>query len=187
MIVASTDAQYLAELEMDYIGFAEETTQTMLAHLRTQPVVLNKEKRVLHRDFFRPWSDSPNMNLQEFACELDKRQRKAKKQNFTIDDDDKVVHLVGCAQYSGLFEAEWVEKWEVLLDRTWSVVRDQWVAKWKMVTRTSDMAAKHGSYKSTAALRAGTTANSEVPASSSTSVPRADYDAVAEYAAALEA
>ena len=73
-IVASTDAQYLAELEMDYVGFAEETTQTMLAHLRTQPVVLNEEKRVLRRDFFRPWSDSPNMNLQEFARKLDKRQ-----------------------------------------------------------------------------------------------------------------
>ena len=40
-IFASTNAQYLAELEMDYVGFAEETTQTMLAHLRTQPVVLN--------------------------------------------------------------------------------------------------------------------------------------------------
>ena len=72
-IVASTDDQYLAELKMDYIGLAEETTQTMLAHLRTQPVVFNKEKRVLRRYFFRPWSDSPNMNLQEFACELDKR------------------------------------------------------------------------------------------------------------------
>ena len=52
-IIASTDAQYLAELEMDYVGFAEETTQTMLAHLRTQPVVLNEEKRVLRRNFFR--------------------------------------------------------------------------------------------------------------------------------------
>ena len=41
-IVASTDLQYLAELEMDYVGFAEETTQLMLAHLCTQPVVLNK-------------------------------------------------------------------------------------------------------------------------------------------------
>ena len=51
-----------------------------------------------------------------------------KKQNITIDDDDKFVHLVGCAQYLGIFEAEWVEKWEVSLDRTWSVVRDQWVA-----------------------------------------------------------
>ena len=107
VIVASTDAQYLAELEMDYVGFAEETTQTMLAHLRTQPVVLNEENRVLRRDFFCPWSNSPNMNLQEFARELDKCQRKVKK-NVTIDDDDKVVHLVGCAQDSGLFEAEWV-------------------------------------------------------------------------------
>ena len=60
-IVASSDGQYLAEFEMDYVGFAKETTLTMLAHLRTQPVVLNEEKRVLCRDFFRPWSDSPNV------------------------------------------------------------------------------------------------------------------------------
>ena len=87
----------------------------------------------------------------------------------------------------GLFEVEWVEKWEVSLDRTWSAVRNQWVAKWKMVTRASDMAAKRGGYESVAALCAGATANSEAPASSATSVSRANYDAVAEYAAALEA
>ena len=40
-IVASTDSQYLTKLEMDYVGFAKETTQTMLAHLHTKPVVLN--------------------------------------------------------------------------------------------------------------------------------------------------
>ena len=43
-IVASTDAEYIAKLKMDYVGFAKKTTQTMLAHLRTQPVVLNEEK-----------------------------------------------------------------------------------------------------------------------------------------------
>ena len=41
VIVASSDGQYLAELKMDYVGFAKDTTLTMLAHLRTQPVVLN--------------------------------------------------------------------------------------------------------------------------------------------------
>ena len=80
-----------------------------------------------------------------------------------------------------------MEKWEVSLDRTWSVVRDQWVAKWKMVTHASDMAAKRGGYESAAALRAGATANPEAPASSVTIVSRADYDAVVEYSAALEA
>ena len=144
---------------MDYIGFAEDRTQTMLEHLRTQPIVLNEDKRVLRRDFFCPWSDSPNMNLQEFARKLDKRQRKAKKQNFTIDDNNKVVHLVGCAQDSGLFKAKWVGKWEVTLDCMWSVVRDLWVAKWKMVTRASDIAEKRGGYEFAAALRAGATAN----------------------------
>ena len=158
----------------------------MLAHLRTQPVVLNEEKRVLRRDFFRPWSDSFNINLQEFARELDKRQRKAKKKNITIDDNDKVVHLVGCAQDSGIFEAKWVEKWEVSLDRTWSVVCDQWVAKWKMVTRASDMASKRGGSESPAALRSGAASNQEAPASSANSVSRANYDAVAEYAAVLK-
>ena len=74
-----------------------------------------------------------------------------------------------------------------MLERTWSVFRYQWVAKWKMVTRASDMAAKRSVYKSAAALRAGTTANSEAPASSATSMTRADYNAVAEYAAAIEA
>ena len=51
---------------MDYLGFAEETTQTTLAQLHTQPVVLKEEKRVLRQDFFQLWSDAPNMNLQEF-------------------------------------------------------------------------------------------------------------------------
>ena len=73
------------------------------------------------------------------------------------------------------------------IDHTWSVVRDQRVAKWKMVTRASDMAAKRGGYESVAALQAGTTANSEAPASIATSVSRAKYNAVVEYAAALEA
>ena len=79
-----------------------------------------------------------------------------------------------------------MEKWEVSLDCTWSVVRNQRVAKWKMVTRASDMAAKRGGYESEAALRARTTANSEAPASSDPSVSQDDYNAVAEYAAALE-
>ena len=115
------------------------------------------------------------MNLQEFARKLDKRQQKAKK-NVTIDDDDKVVHLIGCAQALGLFKSEWVDKWEVTLDRTWSVVRDLWVAKWKMMTRASEMAAKRGGYESAAALRAGAKANLEAPAPTATSVTRAAWN-----------
>ena len=72
-------------------------------------------------------------------------------------------------------------------DRTWSIIRYQWVAKWRMVTRASYMAEKRGGYESAAALRDGTTSNSVAPESSATSVSRADYDVVAEYATALEA
>ena len=48
----------------------------------------------------------------------------------TIDDEDKVVHFLGCTQDSGLFKVEWVEKWKVaFFDRTWTVVRNLWVEK----------------------------------------------------------
>ena len=56
-----------------------------------------------------------------------------------------------------------------------------------MVTRASDMVEKRGGYESAAALRARTMSKSVAPDSSATSVSRADYDAVAEYATALEA
>ena len=49
------------------------------------------------------------------------------------------------------------------------------------------MAAKCGGYESSAALRAGATANPEAPASSATSVTSTNYDGFAEYTAALEA
>ena len=41
-----------------------------------------------------PWSDSPDMTLQEYGRQLDKRQRAAKNQGVTISDEDKTTHFV---------------------------------------------------------------------------------------------
>ena len=81
---------------MDYIGFTEKTTQSILVFLRTQPVVLNKEKWQTHSNFYLSWSDSPTMTLAEFACNLNKHQQKAKKQEVTVDDTDKGIHFLSC-------------------------------------------------------------------------------------------
>ena len=40
-IVANVDKQYIVAKCMDYIGYANETAHTMIAELRTHPVVLN--------------------------------------------------------------------------------------------------------------------------------------------------
>ena len=79
---------------MDYIGYANETAHTMIAELRTYPVVLNTEKREIRSFFMALWSDSQDMTLKEYGRQLDKRQRAAKKQGVKISNEDKTTHFV---------------------------------------------------------------------------------------------
>ena len=63
-------------------------------------------------------------------------------------------------------------------------MRNVWVGKWLEVTLAATMAAKRGGYESAAALRG---ARETPPLNSAPStVIRAEYDAVLEYACALE-
>ena len=64
-------------------------------------------------------------------------------------------------------------------------MRDIWVGKWIEITRVATTAAKRGGYESATALR-GTRAN-PAPISAPGTVTKAEYDAVSEYACALEA
>ena len=170
---------------MDYIGYFNETAHTMIMELRTHPVVLNPEKREIRSFFVAPWSDSPDMTLEEYGRKIDKRQRAAKNQGVTIYDKDKTMHFAGCAEDSGLFKEEWVTEWEATPDRSWTVVRDIWVVKWLEITRAATMAEKRGGYKSAAAMR-GTRAT-PTPFSATEKVTWEEYDAVSEYACALKA
>ena len=40
-IVANTDHQYLAKNHEDYVGYANETTRSMIDHIETQTTILN--------------------------------------------------------------------------------------------------------------------------------------------------
>ena len=57
---------------MDYIEYFNETAHTMIAELRTHPVVLNAEKREIRSSFTVLWSDSSDMTLKEYVHQLDK-------------------------------------------------------------------------------------------------------------------
>ena len=95
------------------------------------------------------------------------------------------MHFVGCAEDSGLFKEEWVTEWEAMAERSWTVVRDIWFGKWLEITRAATMTAKLGGYELAAAMR-GTRAT-PTPFSAPGTVTRVEYDAVSEYACALEA
>ena len=120
------------------------------------------------------------MTLKEYDRQLDKRQRATKNQGVTISDEDKTTHFVRCVEDSGLFKDEWVTELEATSDRTWTVVRNVWVGKWLEFTRDTTMAAKRRGYDSSAALRG--TRETPVLNSAPSTVTRAEYDAVSEYA-----
>ena len=71
-IVENVDKQYIFARCMDYIGYANEISHTMIAELRTHPVVLNAKKQEIRSFFMAPWSDSPDMTLKEYGRQLDK-------------------------------------------------------------------------------------------------------------------
>ena len=54
-IVADDNKQYIGTKCMDYIVYANKTAHTMIAELRTHPVVINAEKWGIHSFFMAPW------------------------------------------------------------------------------------------------------------------------------------
>ena len=132
---------------MNYVGYANKTSHTMIAELRTHPVVLDTEKWEIRSFFMALWSDSPYMTLKEYGRQLDKQQRAAKNQGVTISDEDKTTHFVRCAEDFGLFKEEWITEWEATSNRSWTVVHDVWVRKWFKITQAATMAAKRGRYE----------------------------------------
>ena len=183
-IVSNVDKQYIVVKCMDYIGHANETAQTMITELRTHHVVLNAEKWKILSFFMALWSESPYMTLKEYSRQLDKRQRGTKNQGVTIYEEDMITHFVVCAEDSGLFKEEWVTEWETTSDRSCNLGRDVWVGNWLEITQAATMAAKRGGYESAAALRMTRETPPPIPALGT--VTRAEYDAVSEYAYALE-
>ena len=65
------------------------------------------------------------------------------------------------------------------------MVRDIWVGKRLKITQAATMAAKRGGYESAAAMHR--TRATPTPFSAPSTVTRAEYDDVSEYACALEA
>ena len=88
--------QYIEEEEVDYLGYSVETILSLVAHLRTWPVITNTERIATKAAFVAPWSDSPDQHLSDYARDLTRQKNNATKYDVNITDDDKVTELVAC-------------------------------------------------------------------------------------------
>ena len=98
-----------------------ETILSLVAHLRTWPVITNAERMATNAAFIAPWSDSTNQYLSAYAKDVTRRQNNAKNYDVKITNTDKkVTQLVACIYEADILEDLVMEKWEETSDRNWA-------------------------------------------------------------------
>ena len=72
-LIKAVDEQYIEELKKDYIGYANKTTKTILAHIKiTWCKVTTQEKQKAKAQIRDPWDQV--MHIKSYARRLDKDQ-----------------------------------------------------------------------------------------------------------------
>ena len=71
---ADIDAQYVEELEEDYVGYKNQIIKTMIQQLQTWYVITAKEKLAIKAHCLAPWSDTTDVHFKTFVRQLDRRQ-----------------------------------------------------------------------------------------------------------------
>ena len=110
-IVAAVNAQYVEELEKDYVGYKNQTIKIMVTHLHMWYVINTNEKLATKSHFLAPRSDTPESHVTTCARKLDRRQVKCKDHGFTVTNDDKVDHFVAQMYACGLSKAKFLDDW----------------------------------------------------------------------------
>ena len=89
-IVAAVMPQYIEEKEVDYLGYGMETIFSIVAHLRTWPLITNAKRMATKAAFIAPWSDSTDQHLSAYDRNLTRKQKNTNKYKIKITDDDNV-------------------------------------------------------------------------------------------------
>ena len=186
-IITAVMPQYIEEKEVDYLGYGMETILSLVAHLRTWPVITNAERMATKAAFIAPWIDSPDQHLSVYARDLTRRQNNAPKYDVKITNEDKVTQLVACIYEADILEDSVMEKWEESGDRNWANTVKHFSKEYGVVIIGAERAAQSAGYESAAAFRE----NDKPPLKNSpvTTAPgpsMEDYDAITAYVKALE-
>ena len=97
-----------------------ETILSLIAHLRTWPVISKADRMATKAAFVDPWSDSPYQHLSAYARDLTRRKNNATKYDVKITGDDKVTQLVPFVYEVDILEDSVMEKWEESGKRKWA-------------------------------------------------------------------
>ena len=92
-IIADVDAQYVEQLEEDYVGYKNQNIRTMVKKLQTWYVITTKEKIAIKAHFLEPWSDTPNAHITTLSHQLDMRQVEYEDHGLTVAEATKWTTL----------------------------------------------------------------------------------------------
>jgi hypothetical protein len=153
-IVEAVDAQYVEQLEAEYVGYTGVTIFSMLKHLRTWYKVTNAQQLAGKTRFAAPWSETPNAHVTTYARQLDRRQVECGELNVTITDDDKILQFIGEMFASELFDRKFLDDWEDAETQGWKDTVAHFADEYGKISRARERAAERsgGDYSSAAAL-----------------------------------
>eukprot|EP00584_Thalassiosira_punctigera_P003639 CAMPEP_0172533752 /NCGR_PEP_ID=MMETSP1067-20121228/6340_1 /TAXON_ID=265564 ORGANISM="Thalassiosira punctigera, Strain Tpunct2005C2" /NCGR_SAMPLE_ID=MMETSP1067 /ASSEMBLY_ACC=CAM_ASM_000444 /LENGTH=437 /DNA_ID=CAMNT_0013318427 /DNA_START=299 /DNA_END=1609 /DNA_ORIENTATION=- len=176
-IVKAVEEQYVQQLKQDYIGFTRVSIFSVLEHLRLWYTITNEQKIAIKKQFFAPWSETPDVHVKTYRAQLDRRQIECGNLDVTISDNNKVLHFVGEMENSGLFTCKFLDKMEDSGAVDWVTTVKNWSKEFDKIGRGRERAAerKREGYSSAAAVT-----QQPAPSNNGTVV------AILEYAAALE-
>ena len=111
-IVAAVDAQYVEDLEEDYVDYKNQNIKMMAEQLQAWYVITTKEKLAIKAHFFEPWSDTLDAHIPTFPRQLERRQVECGDHGVTVTEADKVDHFVSQMYACNLSEEMFLDDWE---------------------------------------------------------------------------
>ena len=153
-IIDSVEEQYVAELNEDYFGYANQTIKSVLAHLRTKWCkVMTKERTDATDAFYHSWVPSTT-HVITFGRQLTKLQKKCRTINVIISDEAKTLHFVGQMYKSDYFTEDQMTQYEMRsdTDKLWTPTLDHFSLLYANRKAYGDDRAASSGFESAAAM-----------------------------------
>ena len=148
------DAPYVEELEEDYVGYANQTIKTVLAHLKTTwCTVTTLEKKQAAEQFQIKWNGTTHIT--KYARQLDKHQKLCRDIGVPAHDNQKiqiyVEQMYACEMFDDKEMTEWEDK--VTADKTWAIAKAYFEKLYRSKAKYSEeRAARAGGFTSANSL-----------------------------------
>ena len=150
LIIEAVDPQYIEEKKRDYVGYANETAKSMLAHIKsTWCKITTREKGVAQRALREPWNLVEDITAYERA--LSRNQITCLELGVPINDSDKVQIYMENMYMSDMFEEREMTEWEETPeeDKTWATAKTYFGSLYKKRKKyNSDMKARGAGFES---------------------------------------